>query len=258
MNRTALLTNQSALLVALVISLGIATLCATWKVLDDTPPPVLPAPVAKRAELLQLDRTASSVREPVAVSLQDVSPNLKWAVLAAEDHRFYQHHGIDPVAMMRALLTGARSGHMVEGASTITQQLAKNSFLKWEDRSARRKLKAWMLAWQLEQRYTKDRILETYLNQIYLGRGAYGIECAAQRYFGVHAHELSLSQASFLAAIIRAPSELGAPGHEQQAIRRQHQILANMVRYGYITEKQRILAANDRVQSVHQLSLSAR
>src|SRR5258707_13866252 len=133
-----------------------------------------------------------------SVRLADLPAYVPQAVIAIEDRRFYWHLGFDPVGLIRALFTDLRSGAVVEGGSTITQQLAKNLFLT-PDRTFERKVQEVILAAGLEIRLTKDEILELYLNRVYLGAGAYGIDAAAHRYFGKPASDLTLTEAATIA-----------------------------------------------------------
>lgn len=177
------------------------------------------------------------------IPLNKVSKWMRLAILAAEDHRFYEHDGIDPWGLIRAGISNARAGHMIEGASTISQQLAKIAFLDQEEKTAERKLSQLVLAADLEKTYSKDTILEAYLNLIYFGRGAYGIEDAAHTYFGIPASKLTIAQSAFLAGIVRAPSTLSEKSNLKAAIARQHQVIDSMESYGYISEKQAIQAS---------------
>jgi 1A family penicillin-binding protein len=172
------------------------------------------------------------------VPLNQVSVQMQQAILAAEDHHFFEHHGVNFASIFRASLANFQAGHVVEGGSTITQQLCKNLFFTEAGRTFDRKVKEAFVAYELEQRYTKEKILEMYLNQVYFGNNAYGIERAASRYFDKSAAEISLAQAAFLAGLVKAPSELGAINNRAAAIARQHEILGKMVEYGYITEDQ--------------------
>jgi penicillin-binding protein 1A len=172
------------------------------------------------------------------VPLSQVSRSMQQAILAAEDHHFYEHRGVNPASIFRAVITNLMAGKIVEGGSTITQQLVKNLYFESSGRTFSRKIKEAWLAWQLEDHYSKDKILEMYLNQVYFGNGAYGIERAAQRYFGVNASNLDLAQSAFLAAMVKAPSELGTVANRSQAMARQREILEHMVEYGYITPRQ--------------------
>jgi membrane peptidoglycan carboxypeptidase len=200
----------------------------------------LPEPVLSETNNNKSDLPKEEQSRPV--SLKNVSPYMVLALLAAEDHHFYEHNGVDPVGLARATADNLKAGHMIEGGSTITQQLVKNVFLDWRDRSALRKIKEWMLAWELERRYSKQAILESYLNCVYFGNGAYGIERAANIYFGVSARQLTIPQSAFLAALLKAPSDLGVASNEAQAFARQRLILQNMLQYGYITSDQERLA----------------
>jgi membrane peptidoglycan carboxypeptidase len=178
----------------------------------------------------------------IPVSLAKVSPNMVKAIMAAEDRRYKEHHGIDSLGILRATLDNLKSWRFAEGASTISQQLAKNVYLDPNERNARRKLKQIILAWRLEDHYSKDQIMEAYLNEIYFGSGAYGIEAASRKYFNKHAYELSIAQAAFLAGIVKAPSVLGDPDNREQAISRQRDVIDNMLDYGYIDQQQARIA----------------
>ncbi|MBI1270866.1 PBP1A family penicillin-binding protein [bacterium] len=175
-------------------------------------------------------------RKPVA--LDKVSQSLKDAVVAVEDRSFYKHLGVDPSGIARAAFTNIKERDLVEGGSTITQQLMKTMFFDFNDRTMRRKILEVVMAVDIEAGYPKERILETYLNQVYFGRGAWGIEQAAKIYFDKHARDLSLAESAFLAGLIKAPSSYGNPDHSKKAIERQHQVLKDMVECGYIDEAQ--------------------
>ncbi len=156
------------------------------------------------------------------------------AVVATEDRRFYSHWGVDPAGMIRAVFANLRAGRFAQGGSTLTQQLAKNMFLTPE-RTLGRKLEEFVLALWLEVRLSKDEILELYLNRVYFGSGAYGIEAAAQRYFDKSARELSLSEAAVIAGLLKAPSKYSPASSPAQAIQRSKSVLAKMLDYGAIT-----------------------
>src|SRR5271155_5471768 len=156
--------------------------------------------------------------------LPDFVPN---AFVAIEDRRFYSHHGIDPWGILRAGVADVLHRGVSEGGSTITQQLAKNLFLT-QERTVTRKLQEIVLALWLEHKYTKPQILELYLNRVYFGSGAYGVEAAAQRYFAKSARQLTLAEAALLAGLVQAPSRL-APSHNPDgAERRARIVLADM------------------------------
>ena len=139
------------------------------------------------------------------VTIDDIPLHTQQAFIAAEDVRFYEHSGIDVYRIFGALRSNLQSGSLAEGASTITQQLAKLTHLSSE-KTLRRKLEEIYLAFQIERTYSKNEILTMYLNTVYFGRGAYGIQAAAQAYFGVDAKDLTVAQSACLAAIIKAPS----------------------------------------------------
>jgi len=178
----------------------------------------------------------------ILVSLNKVPPYLIEALLATEDTRFYSHRGIDPRGIARALLTNLRTLRRAEGGSTITQQLAKVLFLTPE-KSLARKMKEILLAFQIEREYPKDKILEMYFNQIYFGHGAYGVEAAAQTYFGKSVDELNLAEAAMLAGLPRAPNTYSPIVDKERARRRRGVVLQRMVEEGFITTEQAEAAA---------------
>jgi penicillin-binding protein 1A len=170
-----------------------------------------------------------------AVRLIDLPTYLPKAFVAIEDKRFYEHHGVDPVGMSRALLRDVIGGGSVEGGSTLTQQLAKNLFLTRE-RTLSRKIQEAILAFWLERRYSKDQILELYLNRVYFGSGAYGVEAASQKYFGKSARLVTLPEAAVLAGLMKSPTKL-APDHNLAgANERAAQVITAMAEQGHITE----------------------
>ena len=168
-----------------------------------------------------------SAQNRVSIPLSEVPKEVQNAFLAAEDLRFYQHNGIDLIRIFGALRSNLRAGDYAEGASTITQQLVKLSHLSAR-KTVARKLEEMWLALQLEAQASKAEILEMYLNYIYFGRGAYGIEAAAQAYFGVHASQLSAVQGAALAAIIKAPSAYAPHLHPEANRQRRQYILHTM------------------------------
>ncbi len=178
----------------------------------------------------------------ILVSLNKIPPYLIEALLATEDTRFYSHRGIDPRGIARALLTNLRTLRRAEGGSTITQQLAKVLFLTPE-KSLARKMKEILLAFQIEREYPKDKILEMYFNQIYFGHGAYGVEAAAQTYFGKSVDELNLAEAAMLAGLPRAPNTYSPIVDKERARRRRGVVLQRMVEEGFITTEQAEAAA---------------
>jgi len=179
--------------------------------------------------------TEFHVERRIFVPLAQIPRALRDAVLATEDRRFYQHWGLDPIGIARAVYQNYRRGRVVEGGSTITQQLTKVLFLT-PDKSLERKFKEAILALELERRYSKDRILEMYLNQIYFGHGAYGVEAAARTYFGKSVSELTVREAALIAGLPRAPSAYSPFEHGDAAKRRREVVLRRMVEYGALKE----------------------
>lgn len=167
----------------------------------------------------------------------DVSPHLVHAVVAAEDRRFWDHLGVDPRGIARAAWTNLRAGRVVQGGSTLTQQVAKNVFLDAE-RSLERKLKEVPMALALELKYSKAEILSVYLNRVYLGAGTYGFEAAARRYFGKSARGLTPAEAAMLAGLLRAPSRYAPTSNLQLAQDRARVIVRLMHEQGYLSEAQ--------------------
>lgn len=175
------------------------------------------------------------------VPLAEMPKYLPLAVLAVEDRRFYSHGGVDLVGLGRAALSNWRAHKIVQGGSTISQQLAKIAFLTPE-RTYKRKLEEALLALWLEHKLAKDQILETYLNRVYLGAGTYGIEAAAQRYFGKSARQVSLVEAAMLAGLLKAPSHYAPTASMERAGTRTGIVLDEMVEAGFITKEERAKA----------------
>src|SRR6266511_2903795 len=180
--------------------------------------------------------TEFHVERRIFVPLVQIPKSFVDAVIATEDRRFYSHWGVDPIGIARALYQNYRLGRIAEGGSTITQQLTKLLFLT-PDKSLERKLKEAMLALELERRYSKDRILEMYLNQIYFGHGAYGVEAAARTYFGKPISQLSVKEAALLAGLPRAPSAYSPFEHGDAAKARRNVVLARMVEFGALRDE---------------------
>jgi len=169
-----------------------------------------------------------------AVPLKDLPPYLPKAFVAIEDHRFYAHWGIDPTGVLRALGRDLLHRGGVQGGSTLTQQLAKNLFLT-QERTLSRKIQEAILALWLEHKFSKDQILELYLNRVYFGSGAYGVEAAARRYYGHGARELTLAEAATLAGLVKAPSRLAPDRNPKGATERAGQVLEAMETQGLIS-----------------------
>ncbi len=173
----------------------------------------------------------------IVVPLSRVAPVVVNAFLAAEDVRFFEHRGVDPRGILRALIANIRAGHIVQGGSTITQQVVKNLLLSPE-RSFSRKVKEAILSYRLERELTKEQILEVYLNMVYLGHGAYGVEAAARSYFGKSAAALSLAEAAMLAGLVKAPGRDSPLLDYQRARERQRYVLDQMVENGLVTTEE--------------------
>jgi len=189
------------------------------------------------------------------VPLTDISPYLRQATIATEDKRFYQHPGVDPIGIARAVWQNVTEKGIVSGASTITQQLARNVFLSPEERAQRtlsRKIKEAVLATEITRRYSQDAILEIYLNTIYYGNLAYGIEAAAETYFGKTAAELSLAEAALLAGLPQSPAIYDPFTNPEAAKARQAVVLGLMAEEGYITPAQAEAARSEELQFVAQ------
>jgi penicillin-binding protein 1A len=168
------------------------------------------------------------------VSLDEVPLTLRQALIAVEDRRFYDHLGVDPKGLARAMLANLRAGRIVQGGSTITQQLAKNLFLN-PDRTIRRKVQELLLALWLERKFTKDQILTLYLNRVYFGAGNYGVDAAARRYFGKPVQQLTLYESALLAGLLKAPSRYNPARNAGGADQRTELVLNAMVAAGYLS-----------------------
>lgn len=178
------------------------------------------------------------------LKLDDVPWQLKTAFIVTEDRRFYDHSGIDWWGMLRALAINTFAGEVRQGGSTITQQLAKNLFLTRE-RTITRKLKEAILAWEIEDQYTKDEILEIYLNRIYLGAGTYGVDAAAHVYFGKSAQQVTIAEAAMLAGLAKAPSRDAPTANLERAQARSKIVLDLMLKNNVISEPEYVHAASN-------------
>ena len=172
-----------------------------------------------------------------ALSLENMSPYIPQAVIAIEDRRFYSHFGIDPLGLARAMLTNVTSGRMVQGGSTLTQQLAKNMFLS-PDRTLERKVQEVLLAIWLEHKYSKDQILAMYLNRVFFGSNSYGVEAASRRYFNKSARDVNLGEAALLAGLLKAPSRLSPARDPEAAEARAQVVLGAMREEGFVTDNE--------------------
>jgi penicillin-binding protein 1A len=188
-------------------------------------------------------------RDPVP--LKAIPDDLKKALIATEDRKFYQHSGVDLKGILRAVISDIRAGKFVEGASTITQQLAKTLFLT-SRKTVLRKIKEAFLAFQLERRYTKDEILELYLNQVYFGSGAYGVESAARLFFGKPAKDLTLAQCALIAGLPKLPSRYSPLIDKDLAIKRRNIVLKQMKDTGIISGTAFTRAKQEKICPVKQ------
>jgi penicillin-binding protein 1A len=206
-------------------------------------PPIQSLEIPKRPPTIQIvgaDGSVLATRGEMAgsnVSLKDLPPYLPKAFIAIEDRRFYSHYGIDPIGILRAAVTNILHRGVSQGGSTLTQQLAKNLFLT-QERTLERKLQEVELAIWLERKHSKAQILELYLNRVYFGSGAYGVEAAAQKYFGKPAKNVTLAEAAMLAGLVKSPSRLAPDRNPEGAEARAKVVLAAMADAKFITEQQ--------------------
>ena len=195
-----------------------------------------PAPVQKFFVALNMEEVINPLREDSNwVKLADIPKNMQNALIAIEDHKFYEHDGISPEGILRAILANISKGEVEQGGSTLTQQFVKNTFLTHEQ-TMERKIEEAILSVVLEDKYSKKEILEMYLNTIYFGAGATGIHQASKVYFGKHISRLTLEEAAVLAALPYAPSALNPLEHPIECKQRQMLVLNAMVKYGFITQ----------------------
>src|SRR5438552_13207979 len=191
-------------------------------------------------QLVGLDGSVLAQRGEMAganVSLKDLPPYLPKAFIAIEDRRFYSHYGVDPIGIARAAVTNVLHRGVSQGGSTLTQQLAKNLFLT-QERTMARKLQEVELALWLERKHSKSEILELYLNRVYFGSGAYGVEAAAQRYFGKPAKNVTVAEAAMLAGLVKSPSRLAPNRNPEGAEKRAQTVLSAMAEAKFITDAQ--------------------
>jgi len=220
---------------------GLILAGGTIALVASTLPPIQSLAIPKRPPSIEidgLDGKPLAVRGEMggaAVALKDLPPYLPRAFLAIEDRRFYSHHGVDPIGLARALIADVLRRGAAQGGSTITQQLAKNLFLN-QQRTLWRKLQELVLALWIERKFSKNEILELYLNRVYFGSGAYGVEAAAQRYFAKDARNVTLAEAAMLAGLVKSPSRLAPSRNPDGAERRAQVVLTAMAEAEFITE----------------------
>jgi penicillin-binding protein 1A len=220
-------------------------------------PPIQSLEVPKRPpsiEILGADGHMLATRGDMggaAVPIKELPAYLPQAFIAIEDRRFYSHHGVDPLGIVRALAANLLHRGVSQGGSTLTQQLAKNLFLT-QERTLTRKVQELVLALWLEHKFTKTQILDLYLNRVYFGSGAYGVEAAAQRYFGKSARTVSLAEAALLAGLVKSPSRLAPTRNPDGAQRRAQVVLAAMADMGVVNEQAAKAALADAPRIVRQ------
>lgn len=220
--------------VVIITGAGLGFLTASIHTMPNLTDEIRPAASSQIYDINgKLISTVHSVENRVPVPMSKIPKNLQNAFVAAEDARFYQHMGIDPRGILRAVWSNITGGGVSEGGSTITQQLAKNALLT-QDRTLKRKIQEAMLALQIERQYTKSEILELYLNQIYFGEGAYGVQSAAMVYFGKNVENLSLEECAMLAGIPKSPNYYSPLNNLKAATDRQATVLDQMVKYEFI------------------------
>src|SRR5471032_1759965 len=206
-------------------------------------PPIQALEIPKRPPTIQivgLDGSVLATRGEMAganVSLKDLPPYLPKAFIAIEDRRFYSHYGVDPLGIARAAVANILHRGVSQGGSTLTQQLAKNLFLT-QERTLQRKLQEVELALWLERKHSKAEILELYLNRVYFGSGAYGVEAAAQRYFGKSAKNVTIAEAAMLAGLVKSPTRLAPNRNPEGAEKRAQTVLSAMADAKFITDAQ--------------------
>ena len=221
----------SVAIVALLTLAGSAWLAYT--VFHDLPDAVQLRDISAMAQATTLydrdNQPAFTIFEEqrVEMPLSDVSPHLVRAIISIEDQRFYDHGGVDLIRVFAAAMTNLRVHRAAQGGSTLTQQLARQSFLS-SDKTLRRKLKEAVLAWRIEREFTKDQILELYLNKVYFGDGLYGVEAASLGFFGKHARELDVEEAALLAGLVKSPSTYAPTINLDRALARRNVVLQAM------------------------------
>src|SRR5262247_1323971 len=226
----------------LVLSLwAVIALAGTLALVAVSLPPIQSLEIPKRPpqiDIVGLDGKPLATRGEMhgaTVTLKELPPYLPRAFIAIEDRRFYSHYGIDPVALVRAVAANVLRRSVAQGGSTITQQLAKNLFLT-QERTLWRKLQEAVLAIWLERKFSKTEILELYLNRVYFGAGAYGVDAAAQRYFGKSAKQVKIAEAAMLAGLVKSPSRLAPSRNPNGAEKRAQAVVTAMAEQGFITE----------------------
>jgi penicillin-binding protein 2A len=233
--------------VSIIVAIGTITY-----VMSETDISHLKNELERSTEIYDLEGSLASTvtaNKTEGTAIEDIPDHMINAVIAVEDSRFYDHNGIDYKGIARAMLTNLRLGEIVEGGSTLTQQLVKITLLE-PDRTYIRKLKEFFLAKEVEDTYSKDEILEMYLNQVYFGHGAWGIKKAAAIYFGKDVQDLTISEAAVLAGVINRPSKLDPYQYYTDAVERRNLVLSRMSEHGFITEEEETQAKNEEIALV--------
>lgn len=237
----------------LMVAVGV-TGCAVYQSMSSQlPDPDIAKARGRDQTTVIYDRTGKTLAKLYAeenrqdVALADMPEQLKQAVIATEDRRFYEHQGVDPLGIARAIYTDIRVRDKAQGGSTITQQYVKQAFVTSE-KTLKRKVQEAILAQRVERRYTKDQILENYLNTIYFGHGAYGVEAAARVYFGKSVTKLTLAESAMIAGVIKSPGRYSPYLEPENALQRRNTVLAQMKAQGYIDEPEHAEASNSAVE----------
>jgi 1A family penicillin-binding protein len=236
------------------VALGITGCVVYNSVADSLPDPTKPLRGVDQTTKV-VDRNGAVITDLFAeqnrtnVALKDIPPVVRQAVIATEDERYYEHAGLDFIGMLRALVTDVKAGGAVAGGSTITQQYIKQSILTSE-RSIQRKVSEAILAYRIEQQYSKDQILEMYLNTIYFGHGAYGVQTAAKVYFGKDVGQITPTEAAVLAGVIKSPRRYSPYYDMAAATKRRDVVLGQMKSQGYIDEAVRAAAVAEPIKTV--------
>ncbi|AOM41845.1 peptidoglycan glycosyltransferase/peptidoglycan DD-transpeptidase MrcA [Xenorhabdus hominickii] len=240
------------ILIVVCILLGTASIFGLYKYIEPQLPDVATLKDVRLQTPMQVFSADGELiaqygeKRRLPLTLSEMPPLMVKAFIATEDSRFYEHHGVDPIGVIRAVSVVMTSGHASQGASTITQQLARNFFLSRE-KTLIRKAKEAFLAIKIEQLLTKNEILELYLNKIYLGNRAYGVGAASYVYFGKSANELTLSEMAMIAGLPKAPSTFNPLYSYERAVSRRNIVLGRMLDEGYITQQQYNEARNEKL-----------
>ena len=240
------LTQVSILLASTLVLAFLSFVYFSYKDADIS---ALEAGLAQSTVIYDADEEVASkisANKNEGISIDKIPDHMKNAVIAIEDHRFYEHGGIDLKGIGRAFFTNLKAGGIVEGGSTLTQQLTKNALLSAE-KTYKRKLEEFFLAIEIEKEYSKDEILQMYLNQVYFGEGAWGIKRAAMKYYAKDVEDLSISEAALLAGLVKAPSAINPYQNEDKAIERRNLVLDRMKEHSFISEKEWEKAKNEKL-----------